>query len=46
MEVPRGQVGEGSGFAVGDDLLDDGVVAVFPLGLRASAAGLSVKKGW
>ncbi|MGW0792331.1 hypothetical protein ACWD04_29920 [Streptomyces sp. NPDC002911] len=29
-----GQVGQGGGFAVGDDLLDDGVVAVFLFGLQ------------
>ena len=34
VEVPRGQVGEGSGFAVGDDLFDDGVVAVLAFGLE------------
>lgn len=32
VEVSRGQAGQGGGFAVGDDLFDHGVVAVFPLG--------------
>jgi hypothetical protein len=44
-EVPRGQAGERSVAEAGEDLLDDGVVAV-----RASAwivwNGLSVKTGW
>jgi hypothetical protein len=34
VEVSGGQVGEGSGFAVGDGLLDDGVVAVLAFGCR------------
>lgn len=34
LEVPRGQVGQGKGLAVGDDLLDNGVVAVPSLGLQ------------
>jgi hypothetical protein len=32
-EVPRGQVGQGAVAEVGEDLLDDGVVAVMGLGL-------------
>ncbi len=34
VELPRGQVGQGAGLAVGNDLLDDCVVAVLPLGLE------------
>ncbi|MER8162067.1 hypothetical protein [Streptomyces sp. NPDC094472] len=34
VELPRRQVGQGPGFAVGDDLLDDRVVMVLSFGLE------------